>query len=927
MNAKLRKVSVLLFISCLLFGCGDDLTSEDYLNRANEYISQGKIADAIIELKNALREDDSNGRARAALGDIYFRRGQFADADKELSRALSSRMDPSTVVPTLAQVLVGLGEFKRLDELPIDGLDSESRSTLQAAKGLAKLMQNDIDAAAELIDAASQNEPSSPYAQVAAARISMVKGDSVAARKRLKSVLAGAPKYAPAWSLLGDIERAEHQPEKAIQAYTKSINLSGSNSAAMLSRAMARIEMGKYEGAAQDLNRLEKGHGAMKQHPGFQLARGMVYLQSKQIDSAIESFKAAAEQADSFPESLYFLALIYSDKGQNEQALSYINRYLISVPENAPGAKLAAKLELGNKNFLNAERLLLPVVAKNKDDIEALNLLANARMAQGNVDAAVELLARVVKLQPTSNAAKARLGVAYLSGGSEQQGIKILKGILAKDPEYDEADSFIVMHYLGQKQVTKAIQAAQAYVKRNPSARSYVLLARTYLVNSETEQAKSAFDKAMELEPGDPVAGSSLAEFALIDKDYGTAREYYQKILEHHPDHMETRIKVAGTFAMEGKDEDMLANLDASMAAYPRAMEPPLVKARYYIAKGQAEKAIPLLQALSDTQKKHPDALQTQATLELATSRFNQAVVTIGRLVDTDPNVAEYHYMKSRAYAGLNDKEKYASELERTLELDPDHFNAKVAVARLALGANDTLVFEDKLSELKKVAPDSADVVQLEVAYAHKEGDHERAEQLLQALFKRQPNTSNVIALAALMQSVGDVDRAVAQLLRWLEKNADDVAVRAQLAQIYISRNQPKDVIFQCREILRVEPDNIVALNNLAWHLTKDDPKQALVYAKRAVELAPESSSVLDTLAIAQLKNNDIDKARQSIDLALAASPKSPDIRFHEAQIRAAEGDKNGAIVALNSLLNREEEFLERDDAKAFLKALKSEEG
>jgi putative PEP-CTERM system TPR-repeat lipoprotein len=926
MNAILRKVPILLFVSCLLFGCGDDLTSEDYLNKANEYISQGKFADAIIELKNSLREDDSNARARAALGDIYFGRGQFADADKELSRALSSGMDPAAVVPTLAQVLVGLGEFRRLDELPVEGLDSESRSTLQAAKGLAKLMQNDNEAAAELIDGAVQNEPSSPYAQVAAARISMVKGDAVAARKRLKDLFAVAPKYAPAWSLLGDIERAEHRPEKAVDAYTKSVNLSGNNSAALLSRAMARIEMGKYKAAEQDLNRLEKGYGGMKQHPGFKLARGMVYLQSKQTDLAIESFKGAAEQADSFPESLYFLALIYSDKGQTEQALSYINRYLVSAPENAPGAKLAAKLELGNKNFLNAERLLLPVVAKNKDDIEALNLLANARMAQGNVDAAVELLARVVKLQPKSNAAKARLGVAYLSGGFEELGMKTLRGILAKDPTYDEADTFIVMHYLGKKQVAKAIKAAQAYVKRNPSARSYVLLARTYLVNSDTDRAKSAFDKAMDLEPGDPVAGSSLAEFALMDKDYGAAREYYQKILEYHPEHMETRIKVAGTFAMEGKDEDMLANLDASMAAYPRAMEPPLVKARYYIGKGQAEKAIPLLEALSDKQKEHPDALETLATLELATSRYNQAVVTIGKLVDTNPSVAEYHYMKSRAYAGLDDKEKYASELDRTLELDPDHFNAKVAVARLALGSNDTLVFEDKLSELKKVAPDSADVVQLEVAYAYKEGDHQLAKQLLQALFKRQPNTSNVIALAALMQSVGDVDGAVAQLLRWLEKNPKDVAVRAQLAQIYISRNQPKDVIFHCEEILKVEPDNIVALNNLAWHLINEDPKRALGYAKRAVELSPESSSVLDTLAMAQLKNKQISEARQSIDRALAASPKSPDIRFHEAQIRAAEGDKRGAIVALNSLINREETFTERDDAKAFLKALKSQD-
>lgn len=927
MIAMLRNSLVLFFLSFLLLGCGENLTSEDYLNKANEYISQGKFAEAIIELKNSLREDDSNGRARAALGNIYFDRGQFADADKELSRALSSGMDPATVVPTLAQALIGLGEFKRLEELPVDGLDSESRSTLQAAQGLAKLMQNDIEAAAKLIDAASQNEPSSPYAQVAAARMLMVKGDSAAARKQLDGVFAIAPKYSSAWTLLGDIERADNKPKKAEAAYTKAVNFSGSNFTALLSRAMVRIDVGRYEDAEKDLTRLERGYGGMKRHPGFQLARGMVYLQSKQIDPAIESLKASAEYADGYPQSLYFLAVIYADKGQTEQALSYINRFLGYAPENPPGAKLAAKLELGNNNARNAERLLLPIVAKNENDIEALNLLANARIAQGNIEAAVELLTRVVKLEPKSNAAKARLAAAYLSGGSEELGLKTLKGILAEDPTYDDADTFIVMYYLRQKQVVEAISAAQAYTKRNPSARSYVLLARTYLVNSQKDQATRAFEKAMELKPGDPVAGNSLADFALLAKDYGTARKHYQKVLEHNPEHMETRIKVAGTFAMEGKEEAMLANLDATLVAYPRAMEPRLVKAQYYIGKGQADKAIPLLEALSDKQKEHPDALMTLATLELTTNRFNQAVTTIGRLVDTNPNNAEYHYMKSRAYAGLGDEEKVSSELDRTLELDPNHFNAKLAVARLALGSSEMLVFEDKLMALKKAAPDSPDVVHLEVAYASKQGDQERAQELLAGLFKRQPTTSNVISLAALMQSVGDVEGAIAQLLRWLDKNANDVAVRTQLAQIYGSVNQVKDVIYQCREILKLEPDNIVALNNLSWHLINEDPKQSLVYAKRAVALSPESSAILDTLAMAQLKNNDITEARLSIDRALALSPKSPDIRFHEAKIRAAEGDKKGAIVALNSLLRKKEEFLERDDAKEYLKTLQSQDG
>ena len=924
MNAILRNVPVLLFIGCLLLGCGDDLTSEDHLNKANQFVKESKNKEAVIELKNALLKDDTNARARATLGTIYFQQALYADADKELTRALSSGMDPTVVVPVLAQVLVNLGEFDRLDDLTTDGLDAESRSTLLAAQGVSKLYRQELEDASKLIDSASENEPSSNYAKVAAARLAMVRNKPKEARAQLRQVFKADKKYAAAWNLLGDIERVEGEPVKARQAYSQAINLTNNKFEPLLNRAMVRIDLGDFKEAENDLNRLERGNKAAKTHPGVQYARGLVYINAKQIDDAKQAMEKASEFSDNYPESLYYLAAIYADEGRADRALSLVNQYLLIKPENAAGSKLAAKLELGKNNFRNAERLLLPVVAANKDDVEALNLLANARLGQGKNDTGIELLTKIVELEPESNQAKARLGAAYLAAGSEELGIATLQEILAEDPTYDNADTLIVMYYLGQKNIAEATRAAQEYTKHNPSAKSYVMLARTYIVDDKKGQAKGAFEKALELKPGDTAAGTSLAEYALADKDYDSARAYYQKILEQNPDHMETRMRLAATFAMEGKDVQMLESLDTTLEEYPRAMEPRLVKARYYIAKGQPEKAIPLFEALSDEQKENPDALETMATFELASSRFNQAVGTISRLIDKKPNVADYHFMKSRAYAGLGEKQKLASELDRTLQLNPDHFGAKVAVARTALLEDNTLVFEDKMTELKKVAPQSSEVIQLEVAYAVKEGDNTRAQKLLEDLFEKEPTTGNVISLASLRQSAGDLDGAIAQLETWVEEHPKDVTARAKLSEVYGSNNQVVDLMLQCREILKLEPDNIAALNNLSWYLLNKDPEQALTHAERAVALAPDSSAVLDTLALAQLKNNKLTEARESIDRALSVSPKSPDIRFHEAKIRAAEGDRSGALVTLNSLLNRDEAFSERPEAEAFLEQLKS---
>ncbi len=923
MNALVRSLSVLLF-SAMLLACGDELTSEDHLKSATAFLEKSDAVSATIELKNALKKDVNNARARALLGKLYFEDGAYEDAEKELSRALSLGVDVAIVSPVLSQVLLGLGEYKRLDTLSLDGLDPQNRSTVQAAKGLSMIYRRDLVAAAEIIEAAMQNEPTSPYAQVAAARLAMEKEEYDDARRQLKDIFAKDPTYAPAWSLLGDLESAQRQPQQAEIAYTKVIEYATNSFEARANRAMMRIYQNNFVGAYQDLVAVGQSHGAVSSsHPGVQFAWGLYYLQNKQLDPAARAFEQASQFSDAYPQSLYYLAAINLEQGLLELAKTNAYEFLGLVPGSVVGTKLVAKLELGKKNYAKAEKLLLPLIAERPDDAEAMNLLASALLAQGKSGEGVELLAKVAELHPDSAEAKARLGAGFLSVGSEELGIKTLQSILAKDPSYEQADILIVLNYLRHDKVAEAVRAAQEYQSRNPdSATSYDLLGRAYLANNEKEPARAAFTKAMELRPGDPGAGDGLADFAVADKDYETARMYYQQVLQHNPDHIQTHMKIAASYAVEGKEQAMLDSLEATLVAYPRSMEPRLVKARYFIAKGQLEKVTPLFEELTDEQKKHPDALVTLAGFELAGGRYNQALGTLEKLIDDYPNVSQYHYMRSKAYAGLGDIEKFSAELQRTVELDPNHFYAKIAQARLAMLSNNMDLFEERLAELSATAPDNPDVVKLKVAAAQKKGDTKTAIQLLESLYKREPTTGNVLALAAHRQSGGDISGAIEQLQHWVADHSDDVIVREKLAEVYASNNQIGGAVYQYREILKIDPNHAIALNNLAWYLLHEDPKQALAYAETALELSPDSSSILDTLAVVQLKNNSVLEARRTIDRAVALAPNSPEMRFHEAQVRAAEGDKQGAVKALNTLLGKHAEFSERSAAEQFLKQL-----
>ncbi len=917
-------LALLVIIFALLAACSKELSSEEHFQEAQTLLNENNPKQAIVELKSALQRDVTNTRARTLLGRIYFDLGQWENAEKELTKALASGVDTTAVLPILAQTLLSLGEYQRLEELPLEGLDPKNRSVVQAAKGLAQLYQGNEIVAGEIIRNAMRNESISPYAKVASARYSMATNAFKRARLQLSEVFEDYPEYDPAWNLLGDIEATQKNPKAAEEAYSKVLRFASSSYDARLNRAMMRIYQGNFKGAREDLIKIKTGHGWVASiHPGVHFAWGIVYLHNKQMGPARKSFEKASEFSDAYPLTFYYLAAIDLEQGLVQQAISNVYRFLGLVPGSVVGAKLAAMLELHEDNFIKAEELLQPIVESRPNDSEALNLMASALIGQDKGGEGVELLTRVAKLRPKSTEAKARLGAGYLSAGEEALGISKLQEILKVDPSYEQADILIVLNYLRQNEPEKAIEAAEQYLARHPaSLTSFNLLGRAYLANKETAKARETFARALRLDPADPSANNSMAALELKKKKYKAARKFYDQVLQVYPGHLLTMMNLAASYALEGDEASMFDSLDSALEIHPRAMEPKIVKARYYLARGELEKAGTLLGALTEAQREDPDVLATTAGFELATGRYNQALITLDKLIAQRKDVGQYHYMKAKAYAGLEDEEKFSKELRTAIRLDPKHFYAKIALARLLLLHDKTREFRALLSGLKKSAPDNPDVIKLQIAAAEKRGDNKAVTHLLEKLFQQSPTTSVVLAIATQKIQMGNEKGAIKGLESWAKDFPSDLKVREHLAELYSQTDQYDKLIDAYRDILDIDQDHLVALNNLAWYLREKDPEESLQYAERAFTLSPKSGSILDTLALVQLKNNRVIEARRSINRALDLMPDNPDLKFHAAQIAVAEGDKVGAAQTLKDILQAHDEFRERRAAAEMLKEL-----
>ncbi len=92
------------------------------------------------------------------------------------------------------------------------------------------------------------------------------------------------------------------------------------------------------------------------------------------------------------------------------------------------------------------------------------------------------------------------------------------------------------------------------------------------------------------------------------------------------------------------------------------------------------------------------------------------------------------------------------------------------------------------------------------------------------------------------------------------------------------------------REALKINPNHIKALNNLAYLLavTRNRPADALPFAERADRLAPNVPQVLDTLGYVYTLLGRNKEALPLLEKAATLLPDNPDVKDHLSRTKAA---------------------------------------
>ncbi|QSA95694.1 XrtA/PEP-CTERM system TPR-repeat protein PrsT [Methylococcus sp. EFPC2] len=916
--------AIACFIGITITSCDKYLTDTEHLAKAKESLDAGDLRTGVIELKGALQKNPDNAEARRLLGEIDVTLGNGGDAEKELRRALELGVAKEAILVPLAEALQLENKHQQiLDEITIPPTFSATDGAkLTAYRGDAWLALGKPQQASTEYHQALSIDANSAFAKLGLSRIALAENRIDDALKLATEAVESAPNEARAWSLQAELYRAKSDFPKAEDSYTKAIERRTLNQLDRANRAIVRVDLKKLDLAKEDIEILKKqAQNLFLTH----FADGALAYAQNKFAEAQGAFEQSLKLNDKYAQTHYFLSLSHLMQNHLAQAEDEINRYLSIIPRSVNGYKLLATIKYRLNDPEGAKRTLQPVLAQFPDDIATLRLIGNIELAQGNETKGIEYLEKAVNLNPNTADSHIDLGMGLMRSGNQEKSSKEFEAAIQIDPQSPQPAILLALSQISAKEYAKAGETIQALKERLPkSPGPWNLEGLSHLGQGQQTHAEQAFKQALTLEPGNSMASDRLAQLALKDKRFDVARNYYQEALHAHPNDLDIQLRLAQLDSLEGKPSDMEAKLTQIVQDHPDVLPPRILLARHYLRFGQPRRSQTLL---VEVRPRYPDSQDLLATLteaQLEDNLATQALETAKALAKEAPQSAAAHLLLAAAYENNRDAKGMRTALMRSLTLDPKLFRSRIAMVRLLVQEQKNAEAEKQLTALVNDEPENADVLSLQGWYLTVLQNRPKdAITPYQKAFEKAPSTSAVTKLAQTQWLAGDRDRALATLEQWNKQHPNDAFIHYARSNLYTQLGKDKAAIEQLEQTIKIDPNYILALNDLAWLLRKSEPTKALEYAEEAVAKAPKSPRLMDTLAMVLIEKSQADRALSVIQEAAALAPSNPLIRYHLAIAQEKKGAKEDALNTLNDLLSRKDDFDERKEAEALLTKLK----
>ena len=585
-------------------------------------------------------------------------------------------------------------------------------------------------------------------------------------------------------------------------------------------------------------------------------------------------------------------------------------------------------------------------------DLKKLELQSHLR--RGELDPASDILEDLLTDDPNNLVVLLSLARLKMWQNKFAEAGELLDKLKIQDPNSLQVVVAQVELNVRQGKSGEAIQICDEIVNNLNNASAYILRARTFASLGDPNKAIEDFEHATTAEPNNIEAWVARSDFYRSVGQPDKAIADIQQALSIAPGNVQIQKRAILLFLESSSPERVLQGktiLDKALTANPEDAELRLYKARSLLAEGTApaiENAMQILQKITEDQPKISEAWVLLGELSLRRGQPGEAVdIALRGLVHT-PNDRRLLLLKGRAEAERSPLLAIPT-LKLLHELYPDDVDIALLLARTYIEIGET---EKPVTLLRKQLDmcDASVRRRYEIALAvvlYKNGNKEEAQKIFDSLYQSAPDdprpliaqvqllkddklfsqlnqmvshwcqnhpkdTYTPVAIAADLTATEDSQaKKIAEDLfrRILANDPNSLPAMNALAMLLQMTGRPEEAAVLYERILKLQPDSVIVINNLAWIMCEEQGKhqQALELAQRGLEIAPNYVDLIDTRGVAYYRLGQFDKAIQDFTKCLKLYPKGTPAAaatyLHLARALDGLGQKDEAIENLKKAL------------------------
>ena len=824
MSARLRSCGIspaLCLVLLLATGCQNE-TPADLIRSARDYQARGDTQAAIIQLKNAVQKQPDNAEARLLLGQASLSVGDPTSAEKELRRASRNGAAPEQVAPLLAQALLDSGEPEKvIAEFAETKLgEAKAEAQLRARVGEAQMRSRKFSDAATSFKAAMTADPDNVRAQLGLIRLTAMEGKPEEAQAAVARLVSTHPTSAEALSLQAELQLVAGNRAGARASLQQAI-------AAEPSAAYARFELislligdGEFDAAAQQIKEARALRGGDLRLTYFE---ALLAVGRNEYGKARELSQQILKSAPEHVPTLVLAGGVELQEKHYATAESMLQRAVGLAPQHNGARTLLARSYLASGQAARAVDVMQPLLGRNtRIDAATLMLAGEAYFANGDIKQSAQYFEAASQSQSQKSLAQVRLGQIALATGDVEGGIRRLEAVSGDPAAPIQADMALIAGYMRKGDSGRALAVAQGLVKKEPkNPLAYQVLGSVQLARKEYRDSRAAYTKALELNPQLLPAAAGLARLDLAENKPADARGRFDALIAKDPKNDLAYLALADVLgATKAPPTEIIAVLQRAVTARPDSVAARVALVNAYLQAKDARAALNAAQDAGAGGTRDPRLLDALGRAQWAAGESNQAIESFNRLAALEPQSTVPLLRLAAVYVSQKEIDKAIEALLRAQRIAP----ADPGVARdLVLGYLMKGKSEEALKQaraLQVAAPrnPAGFVLEGDVYAASKQwGPAERA---YRDGLKIDPNsTALAIKLHGVLTGAAKASEADAWARRWLSSHADDAVFRTYVAEQALRTRDLKSAVTHYQALIALQPDNVAALNNLAWAL------------------------------------------------------------------------------------------------------------